>query len=128
LVRTPENRLTFQEITTLLQDEQYWVPGTDPGDFRAYVEYLDREESKISMEGHSEWEKFLLQLGDANELSAELGGGEGSDACTRKVIQTLSFVCGTSENPNMEVAHVIRESLKHYRYIVPAQVKAALSK
>jgi hypothetical protein len=119
---SPDKRLGFGEIVCFLENQQYWVKGTDEPQFRAYVDWVDREESSIVIESGSQCLLCLREESAIERLAGKLKGD-----LVDKVVAVLGWLCGTADFVNQDVMDAVRESLEKNGVLVRAVVNAKAS-
>jgi hypothetical protein len=125
---TPSNRPTFDEIYGLLEQEEYWLPGTDRSEFLKYVKDLKREEGRISLESATDCLQLLRQVAFASDLADFLGCIKYDDAfdrVTNKLIEGLGFLCGTEGKLNTDVVETIRALMAKEKWLGPVAINRA---
>jgi serine/threonine protein kinase len=126
----PQKRPTFQQIIELLEQEEYWLPGTDKAIFLEAVNSLKREESRIVLESATECQRFLRQVQFADTLAdflADVDYDNDFDTLTNKLIHSLGYVCGSGQNRNTEVMEAVQVSLKEKQWLDPMVVNRLAS-
>jgi serine/threonine protein kinase len=124
----PANRPTFEQIVELLEQEEYWLSGTNGAELLKYVNDLKRKESQIVVESATHCQRFLRQIESADTLADVLDeidyDGDG-DILTEKLIHSLGYVCGSGENRNTEVMESVRACLREKQWLDPVMINLA---
>lgn len=121
----PTKRPTFQEIVQVLEQGHNWLPGTVRKDFLNYIARLNNEAERIPPEATRVFGQLLRQVPSARELVERLNDPTlyvDNDDSKTKVIQSMGIVCGTADEPNVEVMRAVGESLRRYGVLVPAEI------
>jgi serine/threonine protein kinase len=108
----PANRPNFTTIAAKLEQERFWLRGTDEAAFRPYIEAITREESHLNDEDIPEWRLCIEQRGRVPAVLERMAGKDLS----QQVVEGVRFVCGGDAAAD-QVALLVQQSLAEYERI-----------
>jgi serine/threonine protein kinase len=104
---TPEARPQFTEIAGLLEQEFYWLDGTDPTAFAAYKAELDAEEGKLAVD-----QDVINKIGRLPEVYELLKKVGPTAPFKELILQALGWLTSTGKGLNEGVLSFLRFELE----------------
>jgi serine/threonine protein kinase len=118
------SRPKFRDIVEILEQERFWLPGTDRREFLSYIQYLNRGEKETGSSS-ADVHRSLRQIALSQTLIESLNDTtifDEPDTLTAKLIKSLEFVSGMGETQNKEVERAVRESLTRHGCLNAAEI------
>jgi hypothetical protein len=112
------------EIVRQLEQERFWLPGTNQREFQSYIQYLNQRERQMGSSSAA-MQRSLRQISLSGTLVERLNDPEifrEEDTLTAKLIRSLGFITGTGDTRNEEVEGAVRESLRRHRCLTVAEI------
>jgi serine/threonine protein kinase len=120
----PAKRPKFREIFEILEQERFWLPGTDRREFSGYIQYLNRGERQTGSSS-ADVQRSLREIASSQTLVELLNEPEiydEDDTLTEKLIRSLGFISGIGDTRNEKVEQAVRESLTRNGYLNAVEI------
>jgi TPR repeat protein len=116
----PEKRLRFPEIAKLLEQEEFWLPGTNREEFLAYKAWLDGEEAALagSRASFSAGLASLVRKDEIDDASfASILAMSHLGDLAAQVTEAVLFMHGVSGAANLFVGAKLLTDATHLRWV-----------
>jgi serine/threonine protein kinase len=120
----PAKRPRFREIVEVLEQERFWLPGTDRREFSGYIQYLNQGERQTGSSS-ADVQRSLREIASLQTLVELLNEPEiydEDDTLTEKLIRSLGFISGMGDTRNEKVEQAVRESLTRNGYLNAVEI------